>query len=58
MLFNSLQYAVFLPVTWLLFWLTPARWRVELLLVASYIFYASWSAPFAALMFVLAVANY
>jgi alginate O-acetyltransferase complex protein AlgI len=58
MLFNSLQYALFLPVTWLLFWLTPTRWRVELLLVASYIFYASWSPPYAALMFVLAVANY
>ncbi len=58
MLFNSLEYAIFLPVTWLLFWLTPARWRVELLLVASYIFYATWSPPYAALMFVLAVANY
>nr|MBA2450528.1 MBOAT family protein [Chloroflexota bacterium] len=56
--FNSLQYAIFLPITWLLFWLTPARWRVELLLVASYVFYASWSPPYAGLMFVLAVANY
>lgn len=58
MLFNSLAYAIFLPLTWLLFWLAPVRWRVELLLVASYVFYASWSAPFAALMFALAVANY
>jgi alginate O-acetyltransferase complex protein AlgI len=58
MLFNSLQYAIFLPVTWLLFRLTPARWRVELLLVASYVFYASWSPPLATLMFILAVANY
>jgi D-alanyl-lipoteichoic acid acyltransferase DltB (MBOAT superfamily) len=57
-LFNSLQYAIFLPVTWLLFRVTPTRWRVELLLVASYVFYASWSVPYAALMFVLAVANY
>ena len=58
MLFNSLQYAVFLPITWLLFWLTPTRWRVELLLVASYVFYATWSVPFAAMMFGLAVLNY
>ena len=58
MLFNSLQYAIFLPVTWLLFRLTPVRWRVELLLVASYVFYATWSPPYAALMFALAVANY
>ena len=58
MLFNSLQYAVFLPLTWLLFRLTPTRWRVDLLLVASYVFYASWSPPYALLMFGLAVANY
>ena len=58
MLFNSLDYAIFLPVTWVLFWLTPVRWRIELLLVASYVFYATWSPPYAALMFVLAVANY
>ncbi len=58
MLFHSLQYAAFLPITWLLFRLTPSRWRVELLLAASYTFYAFWSVPYAALMFLLAVANY
>jgi alginate O-acetyltransferase complex protein AlgI len=58
MLFHSVQYAVFLPLTWSLFWLTPVRWRVHLLLAASYVFYASWSPPYAALMFALAVANY
>jgi alginate O-acetyltransferase complex protein AlgI len=57
-LFNSLEYAVFLPVTWLLYQLAPAGWRIHLLLVASYVFYASWSPPYAVLMFGLAVANY
>ncbi len=34
------------------------RHRVELLLVASYIFYASWSVPYAMLVFGMALANY
>jgi alginate O-acetyltransferase complex protein AlgI len=58
MLFNSFQYALFLPITWSLFWLVPAGWRVHLLLAASYVFYATWSPPYALLMFGLAIANY
>lgn len=58
MLFNSLSYGVFLVVWWSVFWLTPARWRVDVLLVASYVFYASWSKKYAALMFLLVVMNY
>jgi len=56
-LFNSLEYLVFLPVAWVLFWSVPRR-RVELMLVASYVFYASWSVPYAAMVFGLVVANY
>lgn len=58
MLFNSLSYGVFLVVWWSVFWLAPARWRVDVLLVASYVFYASWSKKYAALMFLLTVMNY
>jgi alginate O-acetyltransferase complex protein AlgI len=58
MLFNSLEYLVFLPVTWVLFWTVPARWRIDLMLVASYVFYASWSIPYAAMIFGLVVVNY
>ncbi len=42
MLFNSLQYLIFLPIVVTLFWVLPAKFRVPMLLVASYIFYASW----------------
>jgi alginate O-acetyltransferase complex protein AlgI len=56
-LFNSLEYLIFLPVTWILFWAIPSR-RIELLLVASYVFYASWSIPYAAMIFGLVVVNY
>ena len=57
MLFNSVEYAVFLPLAWLAFWLAPAR-KIEVLLVASYVFYASWSVPYAAMVFALVVCNY
>jgi alginate O-acetyltransferase complex protein AlgI len=56
-LFNSLEYLIFLPVTWALFWAVPSR-RLELMLVASYVFYASWSVPYAAMVFGLVVVNY
>jgi alginate O-acetyltransferase complex protein AlgI len=56
-LFNSLDYLVFLPVTWIAFWTIKKR-RVELLLIASYVFYASWSPPYALLVFGMAVTNY
>jgi alginate O-acetyltransferase complex protein AlgI len=58
MLFNSLEYAIFLPAAWILFWALPPSRRIDLMLVASYIFYASWSVPYAAMVFGLVVTNY
>jgi alginate O-acetyltransferase complex protein AlgI len=57
MLFHSLQYLIFLPLTWIVFWSLPSR-RLEIMLVASYVFYGSWSIPYAAMVFGLVVANY
>ena len=57
-LFNSLAYLIFLPIAWVAFWATPARRRLDVMLVASYVFYASWSIPYAAMIFGLVVANY
>ena len=45
MLFNSLEFLLFFPLVFLLYFNLPARARWGLLLVASYIFYASWN-PF------------
>lgn len=58
MLFNSLQYLVFLPTVFLLFWLVPHRLRVPLLLVASYLFYMSWRPIYGFLIFGLTVGNF
>ncbi|WP_303674887.1 MBOAT family O-acyltransferase [Vampirovibrio chlorellavorus] len=45
MLFNSLTYILFLALVALLYWNVPPRFRVPLLLLASYGFYMSWSPP-------------
>ncbi len=58
MLFNSLQYLVFLPTVFLLFWLCPHRLRVPLLLVASYIFYMTWRPIYGLLIFGLTLGNF
>ena len=58
MLFNSLQYLVFLPTVFLLFWLLPHKARVPLLLVASYVFYMSWRPAYGLLILGLTLANF
>ncbi len=44
MLFNSIQYIIFLPCIVALYFLVPHKVRWFLLLVASYYFYMSWNA--------------
>lgn len=46
MTFNSFSYFQFLPVVYLVFYLTADRWRWLVLLTASYGFYASFKAPY------------
>ncbi len=58
MLFNSLQYLVFLPVVFLLYWVLPQRLRVPLLLVASYVFYCSWRPIYGLLIFGLTLVTF
>lgn len=58
MLFNSLKYALFLPIVVTLFWLSPQRFRVGILLLASYIFYMSWRPAYILLIIGLTIFNY
>jgi alginate O-acetyltransferase complex protein AlgI len=58
MLFNSLQYALFLPIFIALYYVCPRRFRVALLLLGSYVFYASWDPIYLVLIIVLTLANY
>lgn len=43
MLFNSLAFLIFLPIVFIVFWLTPSKLRWIPLLIASYYFYLYWS---------------
>jgi alginate O-acetyltransferase complex protein AlgI len=58
LLFNSLQYLVFLPTVFLLYWILPHKARVPLLLVASYVFYMSWKPIYGLLILGLTAANF
>lgn len=50
MLFNSVQYILFLPLCVVLYYLVPQRWRNLFLLAASYYFYMCWVPQYALLM--------
>ena len=56
--FISELFIGFLLTTWLLFMVIPARFRTVLLTVASYIFYATWSIPFIAIILVTTTVDY
>ena len=46
MLFNSIEYLIFLPIVLCLYWLSSHRIQNRLLLVSSYIFYGLWDIRF------------
>lgn len=50
MLFNSLEFLVFLPVVAVLHFALPHRYRWILLLVASYVFYMAWEPAYGLLL--------
>ena len=58
MLFNSLQFALFLPVVLWLFFSLPQRYRQHLLLVASYYFYLSWKIEYGLLLLASTFVDY
>ena len=61
MLFNSIEFAVFLPVVFLVYWFVVNRnltLQNIFLLMASYTFYAWWDWRFLFLLFAISVFNY
>jgi len=44
MLFNSIEYAIFLPIVFILYWLFAKQYKIQnaFIVVASYIFYGWW----------------
>lgn len=43
MIFNSLEFLIFLPVVFLIYWILPKKIRYIFLLLASYVFYGFWN---------------
>ena len=58
MLFNTLQFFVFLAVVLIAFYSSPRSWRRIILLAASYFFYMSWIPKFILLLLALTVIDY
>ncbi len=58
MLFNSFEYFIFLPLVILAYFAAPPRFRVWLLLAASYIFYMFWRWEYVALIIAQTEINY
>jgi D-alanyl-lipoteichoic acid acyltransferase DltB (MBOAT superfamily) len=58
MLFNSLEFLLFLPLVVALYFTLPVKWRWLLLLVASYFFYMSWKAEYAILILFTTLVDY
>ena len=60
MLFNSLTYAIFLPIVFVIYWLLGKNYKLQniALLLASYVFYAWWDYRFLLLLFGMSVIAY
>lgn len=58
MLFNSLDFAIFLPIVFAAFWIIPNRFRWVVLLISSYYFYMSWNAKYVFLIFMTTFISY
>jgi len=58
MLFNSLNFAIFLPTVLFLYVIVPHRLRKYLLLISSYFFYMSWKPEYVILILLSTIIDY
>ena len=58
MLFNSLAFAIFLPVVFFTYWALPQKYRYIVLFLASYYFYMSWNAKYVVLILFTTLVSY
>ncbi len=58
MLFNSLEFLIFLPIVFTIHWITPSKWRWIPLLIASCFFYMYWNPRLFFLIFFTMVVSY
>ena len=58
MVFNSLDFLIFLPIVLLVYYILPKKIKYIWLLFSSYYFYMCWNAKYALLIFFSTVATY
>ncbi len=58
MLFNSISFAIFLPIVFAIYWCMPKRCQWVVLFAASYYFYMSWNAAYVTLILFTTVISY
>lgn len=60
MLFNTIEFAIFLPVVFILYWLLNKKIKLQnsLILVASYFFYGWWDWRFLSLIFFSSIVDF
>ena len=58
MLFNSLQFAVFFVLVYVLYLSLNHRWQNRMLLIASCVFYGAWDYRFLSLIFISTILDY
>ncbi len=58
MLFNSTQFIIFLAIVLPVYYVLAQRWQNRMLLVASYVFYASWDWRFLSLLIISTLTDF
>lgn len=56
--FNSLEFAIFLPIVFTIYWMLPHKLRWIVLLISSYYFYMSWNPQYVVLIFFTTCVSY
>ena len=56
--FNSLHFAIFLPIVFTLYWIMPHKFRWLVLLISSYYFYMSWNPKYVLLILFTTIISY
>ena len=58
MIFNSIEFLIFLPIVFCLFWIFPKKYRYIVLLIASYFFYIYWNWKLIILILITTLVSY
>ena len=58
MVFNSIEFVIFLPIVFMLYWVFPQKYRHILLLLASYVFYMWWNWKLIVLILFTTIVSY